>query len=108
MHNRVPDEDRLDLSGVNVDPAGDDHVLLTIADEEETVIVQLPDVADGVALARKSGLRSGCVVVILESVLERHEHLADLRSLPRATQLHSADVGMAHMLSSIWSASVPE
>ena len=40
-------QDGLDLRRIDVHSAGDDHVLLAIADVEEALFVEIRDVADG-------------------------------------------------------------
>ena len=44
-HGRVLGQDLLDLGRVDVLPAGDDHVLEPVLDEEVAVVVDVPDVA---------------------------------------------------------------
>src|SRR5215510_9128084 len=46
LHVGVPEDRGLDLGRVDIDAAGDDHVLGAIGDEEIAVIIELADVAD--------------------------------------------------------------
>jgi hypothetical protein len=36
---------RFDLSGIDVDPAGNDHVLRAVAEIEEPILIEIADIA---------------------------------------------------------------
>ncbi|MNO36465.1 hypothetical protein D3C76_265340 [compost metagenome] len=63
-HVRVGVERRLDLHRVDVEPAGDDHVLLAVDDEQETLFILVTEVAglpEAVAELRRGRLRVAVV-----------------------------------------------
>ena len=70
-------ERALDLGRIDVHPAGDDHVLLAVADVEETLVVAVGDVADGLeAVAVVFEELVVLLVVVVEDVGGAHVQLA--------------------------------
>ena len=68
---------RLDLGGVDVHAAGDDHVGLAVADVQVALVVPVGDVADRVVVAAAVRLVAGVVLVVgVERALGPHEYLA--------------------------------
>ena len=70
---------RLDLGGVDVHAAGDDHVGLTVADVQVALVVPVRDVADRMEVAAAVRLVAGVVLVVgVERGLGSHENLAGM------------------------------
>ncbi len=80
----MAEEHVLDLGGVDVGAAGDDHVDLAVAQEQVAVLVEEADVPDGEELADPVALRLLLVLVVLEVAgLHRHVDGADRLRRPR-------------------------
>ena len=82
-HRGVGEEHLLDLAGVHVEAAADDHVLLAIDDEEVAVGVAVAEVA-GVEPPALHGLggRVGAAVVALHHVVATDHDLTDVVLAP--------------------------
>ena len=65
LHGRVRGQRGLDLGGVDVDAARDDHVDLAIGQEEVTLSVNMAHVARGEEAIRPVGLRCFVGVVVV-------------------------------------------
>src|SRR5690606_4861156 len=63
---RVQDDLVLDLGGVDVRPTGDDHVRLAVGQEQEAVLGEVADVADGEEVLQAALLRLLLVALVLE------------------------------------------
>ena len=68
----------LDLGGIDVHAARDDHVPLAIADVDEALVVHPRDVPDGHPLAARGLRRRGRIAIVLveHAVVATHEELA--------------------------------
>ena len=96
---RVGEDLALDLGRVDVHAPGDDHVALAVAEEQEAVLVEVADVADGeepVGVVVLVGL--GLVALVLE-VLAAHLHPDGARAprrrpaLPSSSVIFSSEIG---------------
>src|SRR5664280_3793273 len=86
----------LDLGGVDIGPARDDHVDLAVAEEQVAVLVDQADIADGEELADAIAGRLLLVLVVREVTgLHRHVHGADHVGLldPVARVVEDGDLG---------------
>ena len=88
---RVAGQLGLDLGRVDVDPAGDDHVALAVAEEEVAVRVEVADVADGEHAAGPRGPRLLLVLVVVEG-RGAHPHVDQPGSLAGT----SSPLGVQH------------
>ena len=79
------EHDALDLGGVGVESADDEHVLLAVGDREVAASVEQTDIAGVEPSVRVDGLgrRLGVVEVALHEVVAAHEHLAGLTGAHR-------------------------
>ncbi len=64
-----------DLGGVNVDAARNDHVDLAVRQEQESIFVQVSDVADREVVIEPVLLGLLLVLVVLELLARHHEHV---------------------------------
>ena len=90
---------RLDLGRVDVDPAGDDHVLLAVADVEVALVVEVRDVADRLPLRAVLGELLVGVVVAVHRERRADEQLAPLaRGRVGAVVAHDAHLDRPYVL----------
>ena len=89
LHGRVLHQRLLDLGGVDVEAAGDDHVLGPVDDEEEAVVVEVADVA-GVVPAVRRRLGGGLRVLVVAGHHQRAAH-DDLAALAAAAAARRPD-----------------
>ena len=80
-HCIVGQQNSLDLGGVDVDAAADDHVLGPTGDEQVPVLVEVADVANGEHVPSVRGLRGLLVAVVAEAC---HSPVVDVAGLVRA------------------------
>jgi hypothetical protein len=80
LNRRVLHDRLLDLGGVDVEAAGDHHVLRAVDDEQEVVVVEVTDVP-GVVPAEGGGLRGRPRVAVVAAHHQRAAH-DDLPGLP--------------------------